>query len=228
MHTLEVRERIAGRANALRRDGQVPGVVYGPSIESTPIAIARKDLQVLFSEITRSSRINLSIAGEDGSKEMDVFLKVVDYDPITDEPKHVDFYHPDVGHPLKLHVPVKITGEAQGVKSGGILNVLFNTVRVHGLPKDVPALITIDVTELDLGESIHVRDIDFGDVEPMLPPERTIVTVIAPRGMEIEEEEVELEEVELEEGEEIEGEEGAVEEEGAPAEGEEETAAEGE
>ena len=228
MHTLEVRERNAGRANALRRDGQVPGVVYGPSIESTPIAIARKDLQVLFSEITRSSRINLSIAGEDGSKEMDVFLKVVDYDPITDEPKHVDFYHPDVGHPLKLHVPVKITGEAQGVKSGGILNVLFNTVRVHGLPKDVPALITIDVTELDLGESIHVRDIDFGDVEPMLPPERTIVTVIAPRGMEIEEEEVELEEVELEEGEEIEGEEGAVEEEGAPAEGEEETAAEGE
>ncbi len=222
MHTLEVKTRAAGKANALRRDGFVPGVVYGPSIESTPIAIARKDLQSLFSEITRSSRINLSIAGEDGAKEMDVFLKVVDYDPVTDEPKHVDFYHPDVGHPLKLHVPVKITGEAQGVKSGGILNVLFNTVRVHGLPKDVPHLITIDVSELDLGESIHVRDIDFGGVEPMLPPERTLVTVIAPRGMEIEEEEGELEE-----GEEIEGEEGAAEsEEGAQAEGDEETAAE--
>lgn len=223
MHTLEVKQRTAGKANALRRDGFVPGIVYGPSIESTPIAIARKDLQSLFSEITRSSRINLSIAGENGAQEIDVFLKVVDYDPVTDEPKHVDFYHPDVGHPLKLHVPVKVTGEAQGVKSGGILNVLFNTVRVHGLPKDVPHLITIDVSELDLGESIHVRDIDFGGVEPMLPPERTLVTVIAPRGMEIEEEEVEEE---LEEGEEIEGEveEGAVE--GEEAEGEEETAAE--
>ncbi len=225
MHTLEVKQRTAGKASALRRDGFVPGVVYGPSIESTPIAIARKDLQSLFSEITRSSQINLSIAGENGAQEMDVFVKVVDYDPVTDEPKHVDFYHPDVGHPLKLHVPVKVTGEAPGVKAGGILNVLFNTVRVHGLPKDVPHLITIDVSELDLGESIHVRDIDFGSVEPMLPPERTLVTVIAPRGMEIEEEEVEIEE-----GEEIEGEveEGAVEEEGAEAEGEEETAAEGE
>ena len=222
MHTLEVKQRLAGKANALRRDGLVPGVVYGPSIESMSIAIARKDLQSLFSEITRSSRINLSIDGKDGAKEMDVFVKVVDYDPITDEPKHVDFYHPDVGHPLKLHVPVKITGEAQGVKSGGILNVLFNTVRVHGLSEDVPHLITIDVTELELGESIHVRDIDFGGVEPMLPPERTLVTVIAPRGMEIEEEEAELEEGEIEGV----GEEGAVEEEGAQAEGEEETAAE--
>jgi large subunit ribosomal protein L25 len=221
MHTLQVRQRSAGKANALRRDGIVPGVVYGPSIESTPVAIARKDLQLLFSEITRSSRINLAIAGEDETKEMDVFVKVVDYDPITDEPRHVDFYHPDVGYPLKLHVPVKITGEARGVKSGGILNVLFNAIRVHGLPKDVPHLITIDVTELELGESIHVRDIDFGAVEPMLPPERTLVTVIAPRGME-------AGEAELAEGA-IEGEEGAVEERGAPGEQEVvETAAEGE
>jgi len=224
MHTLEVKQRNAGKANALRRDGFVPGIVYGPSIESTPIAIARKDLQSLFSEITRSSRINLSIAGENGAQEMDVFLKVVDYDPVTDEPKHVDFYHPDVGHPLKLHVPVKVTGEAPGVKAGGILNVLFNEIQVHGLPKDVPHLITIDVSELDLGESIHVRDIDFGDVESMLPPERTLVTVIAPRGMEMSEEEAAAEEAAME----IEGEveEGAVEEEGAEAEGEEETAAE--
>jgi large subunit ribosomal protein L25 len=222
MHTLEVKQRTAGKANALRREGMVPGVVYGPSIDSTPIAIARKDLQALFAQITRSSRINLAIAGEDGTKEMDVFLKVVDYDPVTDEPKHVDFYHPDVGHPVKLYVPVKAVGEAQGVKSGGILNVLFNTIRVHGLAKDVPHLITLDVSELDLGESIHVRDIDFGEVEPMLPPERTIVTVIAPRGMEMSEEE----EAALEEGEIVEGEEAAGEEPEASAEGEEETAGE--
>ncbi len=220
MHTLEVKERTVGKANALRRNGMVPGVVYGPSIETVSIAIERRDLQSLFSEITRSSRINLSIAGENGAKEMDVFLKEVDYDLVTDEPEHVDFYHPDVGHPLKLHVPVKIVGEAPGVKSGGILSALFGAIRVHGLPKDIPHLITIDVSGLDLGESIHVRDIDFGDVEPMLPPERTLVTVSAPRGMEIEEEEAELEEGE------IEGEEGAVEEEEAQAEGGEETAAE--
>jgi large subunit ribosomal protein L25 len=224
MHTLEVKQRPAGKASALRRDGFVPGVVYGPSIESTSIAISRKDLQSLFSEITRSSRINLAIAGENETKEVDVFLKVVDYDPITDQPRHVDFYHPDVGHPLKLHIPVRVTGEAEGVKSGGILNVLFNTIRVYGLSKDIPHLLTIDVSELGLGESIHVRDIDFGDVEPMLPPERTLVTVIAPRGMEMSEEEAAAEEAAME----LEAEEAAAEEEAAPAEGEEGTAVEGE
>jgi len=208
MHTLEVKQRPAGKVNALRRNGLVPGVVYGPSIESTPIAIERKALQSLFSVITRSSRINLSLQGDDGKKEMDVFLKVVDYDPVTDEPKHVDFYHPDGDHPLKLHVPVKVTGEAQGTKSGGILNVLFSTIRVHGLAKDVPSLITLDVSHLDLGESIYIRDIDFGDIEPMLPPERTIVTVMAPRGMEMSDEEAAAE---AEEAEALEGEEGAVE-----------------
>jgi len=205
MHTLQVKERPAGKVGELRRTGFVPGVVYGPSIESTPIAIGKKDLQILFSQITRSSQISLAIEGEE-AREVDVFLKVVDYDPITDEPLHVDFYHADVERSVKLEVPIKIVGECEGIKSGGILNVLFNTIRVHGLAKDVPALITIDVVDLDMGESIHVRDMDFGDVEPMLPPERTIVTVIAPRGLLADEEEEELEEGELAEGEE--GEEG--------------------
>jgi len=226
MHTLEVRTRIAGKANAIRQQGAVPGVVYGPSIESTPIAIERTALQGLFAKITRSSRITLSIDAEGETREMDVFVKVVDYDPITDEPKHVDFYYPDAGRAVKLEVPVKITGEAQGVKTGGILNVLFNTIPVYGLPKDIPHLITIDVSDLDMGEGVHIHEIDLGEVEAMLPPERTIVTVIAPRGLLVEEEEGEEEEgVEGEEGEEGEGVEGA---EATTGEAAEESASEGE
>jgi len=208
MHTLPVIARPSGKANALRREGFVPAVIYGPSIESKVIAISKKDLKALFSVITRSSRINLAI---DGARDVDVFLKAVDYHSITDEPIHVDFYHPEVDHPLKLHVPVKVVGEPVGVKTGGILNVLFNTVLVHGLPKDIPNLITIDATDLDLGDSIYVRDIDLGDVEPMLPPERALVTVISPRGLlaeEVEEAE-EAEEGELVEGQLAEGEEAA-------------------
>lgn len=202
MHTLAVTARPSGKANALRRDGFVPAVIYGPSIESKAVAVSKKDLKALFSVITRSSRINLSI---DGTIDVDVFLKGVDYHSITDEPIHVDFYHPEVEHPLKLHVPVKVVGEPVGVKSGGILNVLFNTVRVHGLPTDIPNLITIDVTDLDLGDSIYVRDLDFGNVEPMLPPERALVTVISPRGL-FAEEVGEAEEGELAEGQPAEGE----------------------
>ena len=130
----ERREHLGkAQVKKLRGEGKVPGIVYGPSIDSTPIAITRKDLQALFAQITRSSRINLAVAGEDGTKEMDVFLKVVDYDPVTDEPKHVDFYHPDVGRALKLYVPVKVTGEAKGVKSGGILSVTVGSSATPGV-----------------------------------------------------------------------------------------------
>lgn len=187
MYTLQVKERPAGKARGLRRTGFVPGVVYGPSIEPMPITIRKKDLQVLFSQITRSSRINLAVEGEK-TRAVDVFLKVADYDPITDEPVHVDFYHPDAESPLKLHVPIKFVGECEGIKTGGILNVLFSSVRVYGLAENVPGLITIDVSDLAMGDSIKVSDVDFGDTEPMLPPERTIVTVIAPRGLLAEEE----------------------------------------
>jgi large subunit ribosomal protein L25 len=212
MHTLQVKTREAGKANALRRAGFVPAVVYGPSIDSVPVAVTRKELQTLFTQITRSSKIELAIDDQGKTRKVDVFVKVIDYDPVTDEPLHVDFYHADVGHPLKLHVPVKIVGEPIGIKAGGVLNVQFSTILVHGLPKDIPHLLTLDVSGLGLGESIHVRDIDFGKVEPMLPPERTIVSLLAPRAVPLPEEE---------EAEAAEGEEGAAE--GA----EEETAEEG-
>jgi len=218
MHTLEVTKRPAGKANALRRQGIVPGVVYGPSIDNQSISMLRKDLQGLFAQITRSSRINLRITGYGKPQEMDVFLKVVDYDSVTDIPVHVDFYHPDTKHPLKLNVPVKIVGEAPGTKVGGILNVQFNTIPVHGLPKDIPSLLTIDVSSLELGDSIHISEIDFGKVEPLLPAERVVVTVISPRALAAEAEEAEA--AKGEEGEAAEGEEGEA------AESEEETATE--
>lgn len=183
MHTLNATMRPAGKTGALRRRGIVPGVVYGPAIESTPIAVTRRDLQVLFSKITRSSQINLKVDADGKSQEMHVFLKAVDIDAITDEPQHVDFYHPEAKHTLKLSVPVKLAGESKGVKTGGILNVQFRAIPVRGLPKDIPHLFTIDVSNLDLGDSVHVSDLDFGKVEPLLPPERVLVTVIAPRSL---------------------------------------------
>jgi large subunit ribosomal protein L25 len=181
MVTLKARPRTPGKGNALRREALIPAVVYGPTVESLPIAIDSKALQEVFATITRSSRIDLSLVDGKKRKKLGVFVKAIQYDPLTDEPIHVDFYHPDKGHPLKLHVPVKVAGECPGVKEGGVLNVLFRSVLVHGLPKDIPHLITLDVSELAIGESLHVRDIDFGKVVPLLPPERTLVTVVAPR-----------------------------------------------
>ena len=184
MFTLNAKLRTEGKANALRRQGVVPAIMYGPTIDSTPIVVEQRELRRVFSQITRSSRIELALGKDGQAKKFDVFVKSIQYNSLTDEPIHVDFYHPDTGHPLRLHVPVKIVGEAPGVKAGGILNVLFRTVRVHGLPKDIPAIIELDVSELEIGDAIRVRDVDFGNVEPLLAPERALVAVVAPRGLE--------------------------------------------
>jgi len=213
--TLNTKLRPEGKANALRREGLVPAIVYGPSMENIPLVIERRDLHELFSRITRSSRIELSISDHEQAETLDVFVKRVQYNPITDEPIHVDFYHPDPNTPLKLHVPIKVIGEAPGQKAGGFLNVLFDTVRVYGLSKDIPHLITLDISELEMGEGIRVREVDFGGVTPLLSPERALVTIVAPRGMELEEEEEEeemLETAAAEEGAHSEGTEGESEE----------------
>jgi len=220
MYTLKAKLRLKGKAGFLRRQGWIPAVVYGPSVENTPLVIDRKDLQDLFSHITRSSRINLSIKDHSKGKKLDVFIKSIQYDSITDQPIHVDFYHPNIGSPLKLYVPIKIVGEARGIKEGGMLNVLFRGVQVHGLPNDIPHLITIDVSELEIGDVVRVRDIDFGNVEPFMAQERALVTIMAPRRLE---EEVVTEAEE--EGEELAGEET---DETKDTEGEEEPPAEGE
>ena len=220
MHTLKAKLRLKGKAGSLRRQGWIPAVVYGPTVENTPLVIDRKDLQDLFSQITRSSRINLSIKDHSKGKKLDVFIKAIQYDSITDQPIHVDFYHPNIGTPLKLYVPIKIVGEASGIKEGGMLNVLFRGVQVRGLPNDIPHLITIDVSDLGIGDVIRVRDIDFGNVEPFMAQERALVTIMAPRRLE-EEAVTEAEE----EGEELAGE---ATDETKAAEGEEEPPAEGE
>ncbi len=194
MPILKTKLRSEGKANALRREGWIPAVVYGPTIETMSVMVERRALQELFSKITRSSRIDLSIGDHGKGKKLDVFVKRIQYNPVTDEPIHIDFYHPDVERPLRLYIPIKVVGEAPGVKAGGMLDILFNTVRVHGLPKDIPSLITVDVSGLEMGQAIRVRDIDFGSVEPMLPPDRAIVTVLAPHGVEEVEAEEEAEE----------------------------------
>ncbi len=201
MLTVAVQKRNkAVKTGALRRAGFIPAVVYGPTIEATPIAIARRDLSALFAKITRSTRIELQFAKNGAGENIDVYIKTIQYNPITDQPIHVDFYHPEKGHPLKLNVPIKVVGESIGVKDGGgILDQLMETIPVLGQSGDIPALITIDVQELQIGEAIRVQEIDFGQTEPLLPPTRRLITILSPRRVEevvvTEEEEEEKEEV---------------------------------
>lgn len=203
-HRLECLSRsIVGKKRAVRRlrkQGFVPGVVYGPDVEPLSISIKKTDLIKLLHEVTESSVIKLTVKDENG-KELfshDVFIKNVQYDKLTDDVKHIDFYVPEKGHKMSINIPIEIVGKPIGVEKGGVLEIIHHELPVETLPSAVVEKLEIDVSNLDLGQSIHVGDLKLPEgMTPEIPEDEPIVTVAAPRGLEVEEE-VETEEENVE------------------------------
>ncbi len=198
-------------ARRLRRTGKVPGVVYGIHA-STPVTVDPVALEkILGSSGGANAVFQLDVQGEE-KMERPVLVKSLDRDPMKDDIVHADFLEIRMDEKIKVGVPISFVGESKGIKLGGVLSVLLRELEVECLPNAIPSEIEVDITEVDVNDVIHVRDIRLsGDVGLITDPEDPVVTVIVP----VEEEEVVPEAVEGEEGEALaEGEEGA-----APAEG---------
>jgi len=179
-YELQAEIRKEKNPRALRRQGKIPGVVYGPNIHQL-VTFNRKDLERLLSKITRSSRIKLKL----DDKEIDTFLKEIQHDPLTDQVIHVDLYHPPADRPITMEVPIKLYGEAKGRKSGGIVDQLREVVVVRGPAEKIPELIELDISGLDIHESIKAGEIPLPEgVQLITPPEALLVTVLAPRKVE--------------------------------------------
>lgn len=204
-----------GVARQTRMTGNIPGVVYGPEIEPISVVVAEKDLRAAVKEASSISALfDLDV---DGSKNK-VIIREVQRDPVTSRVTHVDFHAISMTKPINVTVPINFTGTAFGVQSeGGILQTTLRELEISCLATDIPESIDVDVTELNIGDSIHVRDLDLGNVNILTDEQRTLVVVAAPTI-------VKEPEPEAEEGELLEGEEGA---EGEGAEGAEGEAAEG-
>jgi len=193
MYKLEAKEREEENPRELRRRGLVPAVVYGQELHRL-IQVERGELEKLLGRITRSSRITLTLDGE----EWETFIKEIQYDPLTDRVLHIDFYLPSVERQIKLEVPILLRGEPEGRLFGGVLRRLRTKILVKGLPKLIPEKIELDVSPLNVGESIRVRDLQLEEVEVLAPPEAPIAMVKVPRReVAAEAEEAEAEEAEV-------------------------------
>ncbi len=178
------------KARRLRREGYVPGVIYGPQVEApVHVAIREPDLEELFKHITRSTTLEVRV---EGGETYHVFLKDIQVDPITDRFLHVDFYVPEPGRKLVLLVPVKLVGTAPGVKEGGILEHTHEYIEVEGLPRRIPPYFEVDISNLGLGDAILIGDLEWDDeLRPLHPLDDPIVTVLAPKTVRLEAEEAE-------------------------------------
>lgn len=204
-----------GIARSLRRQGNIPAVLYGASIDSMPLSVDIHDMEVLLNKVSPSQAL-LELNIENGSRDKKtVMIKELQIDPVKFKYLHVDFYEVKMDQQITTTVPVVATGTSKGVEEGGVLQIIRRELEVSCLPGDIPEQVEIDITDLEVGDSVHVEDINLGDkIEIPYETNFTILTVVSP-AME-REEEPEAEAEELEEGEE--GEAGEVEETGGEVE----------
>jgi len=197
----EKREEIGKQAaKKLRKEEKIPAVLYGHEEKPVPIWVTLEDLRMLFKNLKSESEIfTLDVKGKKR-----VIIKEIQRDPITSELLHIDFQHLHRGEKIKAHVPVMLEGESIGVEQGGILDHILREVNVEAIPREMPSSFTLNITDLKVGSSLHVRDIDPGKAKILEEPERTILTILAPKVRKEEEivaeEEMVEEEVTEEEG----------------------------
>ncbi len=185
---------IVGNKRAVRRlraSGAIPAVAYGPGLEKPlSLVLNRIDFLKIFKHITESTPLTLVIKDENDKEVLKhlAFIKMVQYDKVTDEVRHVDFYVPEAHHKMKINVPVEVVGKAIGVEKGGIMEVIHHEVPVKALPDKIPEVIKVDVTNLELGEVLRVKDVVLPEgVEIDMDDEDVLITVVVPRGLEVEE-----------------------------------------
>lgn len=163
---LEVVKRDTRGKNAARRlraAGQIPAVLYGAQKAGDPpapeaVAVDPKPfLRILHSDSGFNTLITLKV--KDGGDSR-VLVKNVQLDPITNFPLHADFYRVNMDRKLTVTVPVVIRGESRGVKvDGGILDFVHREIQLECLPTDIPNAIEVDITDLGIGDAVHVRDV---------------------------------------------------------------------
>jgi large subunit ribosomal protein L25 len=208
-----------GDARKLRATGFIPGILYGPEIDPAPISINALELGALYRQQGSSSRlINLDFNGEKNGRM--VIIREVQRDPVTGVFRHVDLYQVSMTKKLNITARITLVGTPAGVKLGGILQHITRDLEISCLPSDIPDKIEVDVSELEIGDSVHVKDIVLDKVEILTNASRALATVVPPTVVKTAAEEA-AEAAEAEEGEEV-----AEGEEAAEGEGKEEAGAE--
>ena len=185
-----------GPARVLRRAGQIPAVLYGRKIEPVLLSVNTKDLEQILKKGSFGQFI-LNLVIQNGKKmTKPAIIKELQTHPVSGSLIHIDFYEVDMKRQIKVMVPVVTTGKSVGIEEGGLLNIVRRELEVFCLPGDIPEAIEIDISELGIGDSIHIEDVPLGEnVEVSADVNFTVVTVLSPK---VEEEVVEEEEEELE------------------------------
>lgn len=173
-----VRKTGAKASDALRREFSVPAVLYGPTLEENKyLSISELALEKILAE-PKVQFIDLQVEGETHR----VIVKQVDFHPVTDRPVHADLLLLADDHEVGITLPIMLKGTSKGVVKGGRLYQSMRQMRIKGLPADIPAYMEVDISPLDIGNTVKIKDLDLRNIKAMEPLSTTIVVINPPRG----------------------------------------------
>jgi large subunit ribosomal protein L25 len=143
-----------GKTKSLRRAGKIPGIFYGPKSASVALAIDSRDFVARVAGIEGSHLIRIASQAEALANKV-ALVKDMQFHPVTGAVQHVDFYEVDLAERITVKVPLHFIGKAAGVVRGGILQPIVREIEVECLPMDIPEYIDVEVSALDIGDSLH-------------------------------------------------------------------------
>lgn len=174
-----------GVARKLRREGRVPAIVYGHGDETRPLTIDAHELEKLLSTISvENTLIDLKIEGT--RKATPALIREVQYHPVRSQVLHIDLYQVHAGEKIHLEIPIRLTGTPAGVREdGGILQEVLRELHVECLPKDIPEALEFDVSEMRIGDAVHVSDLSAPNVRILNDADLVVCTVTPPTVVEL-------------------------------------------
>jgi large subunit ribosomal protein L25 len=165
----------------LRARGLIPAIIYGGNDQPQPLQVTARDINAVMSHASGENvLVDLEIAGEKSSRA--VLVQEVQHSPVGGDIRHIDFHAISMDQRIQAEVPLEPMGIANGVKNfGGLLEQSLRALAIECLPRDLPDRITVDVSAMNIGDSIHVRDIQLpSGVTAKVQPDLTAFSVLAP------------------------------------------------
>jgi large subunit ribosomal protein L25 len=170
------------RVKQLRASGRVPAVIYGRNIQTKNLELGAKEIEdLIHHSASETILVDLLVEGEANGKRL-ALVQEIQHHPLSGHVLHVDFHEVGENEKVTINVPVETSGEAIGVKAnGGVLEHVLFTIKVRGLPRDLPEVLTVDVTALEIGQAIHLGEIQLpAGVEAVGDKDVPVIAVAAP------------------------------------------------
>lgn len=177
MLTLAVEKRAEGSARApqLRRAGSIPGVVYGAHHKATPVVVSAPAFGKVLREAGEATIVSLTGIGD----PIPTLIHEVDLDPLTNLPRHVDFYAVTKGEKVEVHIPLEFIGVSAAVEAGANLVKVMHELEVEADPMNLPHTITVDISALAaLGDKIHASDLSLPAGIALVTPAEEVVALV--------------------------------------------------